>query len=54
MAAQGKVQVKVYLPERARDVLKENAEVNGVSMSKAVEDLVLEVLEPELKAEAAQ
>lgn len=49
MAAKGKVQVKLYLTPEAHDVLRRASAATKKSHSVVVEELVFDVLEPELK-----
>lgn len=49
MAAKGKVQVKLYLTPEALAVIRQAAQAEGKTNSVVVEELVFDVLEPELK-----
>ena len=49
MAAEGKVQVKLFLTPEAQRVLQEGKNLTGKSMWILVEELIDEVLKPELK-----
>ena len=48
MAAKGKIQVKLFLTPKAHDTLKKGKELTGESMSVQVENVIDEVLRPEL------
>lgn len=48
MSANGKGQVKLFLSPGCHDALKQYKALTGVSMSQAVEALVMEVLKPEM------
>lgn len=46
----GHVQLKLIVPVHTRDVVRQHAEERGIAMSETIEQVVREVLEPELKA----
>lgn len=49
MAAKGKIQVKLFLTPKAHEILKKGKELTGDSMSVQVEEVIAQVIEPELK-----
>lgn len=46
MSVKGKPQVKVYLTEEARELLRKGAQLEGMSISAMVEELVREAFGP--------
>lgn len=50
----GKVQAKFYVKADTRNKIKEYGALKGQSMSKVLEDLVADVIEPELKEMAPE
>lgn len=54
MAVKNKGQVKLFLTPKAHDALKKHKELTGEAMSTAVEDLIQEVLIPELRRKAPE
>ena len=54
MAVKDKGQVKLFLTPGAHDALKKHKELTGEAMSTAVEDLIQEVLIPELRRMAPE
>lgn len=49
MAVKDKIAVKVFLSPEANEVLDRNKDKNGVTKSHTVEDLIMDVLAPELE-----
>lgn len=54
MSVKNKVQVKLFLTPEAHDALKKHKELTGEAMSMAVENLIQEVLIPELRRMAPE